>query len=379
MNIDRPDAPWSYLRNAFIHQSRSRSGGDRVAAATGLTSGARPRLGPRSCGSTSAATARPAAVGIHAEASSSLRAHRTGVDKIWSRPSPACSFTEQSRERPSPYRRMHRSQRDGGGRARSMIREFVQEPMNRPMSRTRYWLERHVGQRAPRPLVGASIAAGRNRSRRSRRPCRVRPHLTSIDVDHEPVEDGVVVGRQRALRAPPPTPRLRGAGVSSTRTSSRRAIIPAAPARSTCCRSSGGHRAADDRPTYSMTPTPPSVPSRPIAASTASFAMAPSGRSPTADTSSRLVLLQRLRRETCRLEVPMRTRGRRAPASGYASRTIVIPGCVTPSADHITMPSRPLPVAERTPTRSSAGAARAVPRARPSVSPDGATLWSSSR
>ena len=107
-------------------------------------------------------------------------------------------------------------------------------------------------------------------------------------------------------------------------------------------------------PAYSITwPTPPSTPSRPIAASTMSFAPTPSGSSPT----------KRMRSErgfrcgsvcvasTCSTsDVPIpKASAPSAPCVDVCEspQTIVMPGCVSPSSGPITwtMPSRPLPVA----------------------------------
>ena len=107
-------------------------------------------------------------------------------------------------------------------------------------------------------------------------------------------------------------------------------------------------------PAYSITwPTPPSTPSRPIAASTRSFAVTPGGTSPTKLTRSErgFVCDSVCVASTCSTsEVPMPNAS--APSAPCVDvcespQTIVIPGCVSPSSGPITwtIPSRPLPVA----------------------------------
>ena len=130
-------------------------------------------------------------------------------------------------------------------------------------------------------------------------------------------------------------------------------------------------------PAYSITwPCPPATPIWPIAASTMSFAESPNGSSPAnvmrivlgSDCGSVCVA------STCSTsDVPMpKASAPNAPCVDVwlSPQTIVIPGCERPSSGPITctIPSRPLPVANRrTPNSSQFARKRVELRARERV------------
>ena len=337
--------------------------------------------GPRSCGSTSRRSARPAA-------STSGFMPRHIEQPAWRHSKPAASKTAVEPlllglaldRRPSPGTTIARTRRvdapagDDRRRGAQVLDPRVraradEDAVDRDLLRSAFPARAPCRRaRARRPRARPGRRSRRDRARR-RRPATTMPGFvpqvtcgaSSRDVDldlaverRRPSSEGSA--RQR--RAPAPTRRRCGAPGRPSRYAnvvSSGAIIPArAPASidmlQIVIRPSIEQRRGRPAPAYSITwPTPPATPIWPIAPRITSFAVTPSGSSPSKRT--RIVFGLRCGSvcvaSTCSTsEVPMpKASAPKAPCVDVwlSPQTIVIPGCVSAElrADHVDDPLAP--------------------------------------